>query len=102
LRAAELTLANNFKFFVVLNSSDQSRTETSVTPGTARTTGEVFAPGGVGTYSGTTTYSPPQVNTYYKPGVGMMIRAFPNKPDDAFAFDAAFITNSIRSKYGIK
>ncbi len=102
LRAAELTLANNFKFFAVINSSDQSRTETSVTSGSAHTTGEVFAPGGVGTYSGTTTYSPPQVTTRYKPGVGMTIRAFQNKPDDIFAFDAAFIARAIRSKYGIE
>ena len=99
LRAAELTLANNFKYFAVINSTDQSRTETYISPGSATTSGTVSA---YGSYSGTTTYDPPQVHTYYKPGVGLMVRAFPNKPDGIFAFDAEFIAKSIRSKYGIQ
>ena len=102
LRAAELTLANNFKYFAVINSTDQSRTETYVSPGSARTSGTVSTYGGTAHYSGTTTYEPPQVDTYYKPGVGLMVRAFPSKPDGIFVFDAEFITKSIRSKYGIQ
>lgn len=102
LRAAEITLANNFKYFAVINSTNQSKTETYVSPGSARTTGTVSGYGGTAYYSGTTTYDPPQVNTYYKPGVGLMVRAFASKPDDIFTFDAEFIFKSIRSKYGIQ
>ena len=102
LRAAELTLANNSRYFAVMSSTDQSRTDSYVTPGSAYTSGTVSTYGNTGTYSGTTTYTAPQVHTYYKPGVGMMIRTFQTKPEGGFAFDANFIANSIRTKYGIK
>ena len=90
LRAAELTLANDARFFGLLSSADQSRTETYVSPGSA-----MYG-------SGTTTYTAPQVSTYYKPGVGMMIRTFKTRPKGGFAFDAEFVANSVRTKYGIK
>lgn len=102
LRAAELTLANDARYFAMISSADQSRTDTYVTPGSSQTTGTVSAYGNTGYYSGTTTYSPPQVHTYYKPGVGMLIRIFQTKPESDFVFDASFIANSIRTKYGIK
>lgn len=102
LRAAELTLANNAQYFAVITSADQSRAETHVTPGSSHTSGTVSAYGNTGYYSGTTTYSAPQVETYYKPGVGMMIRTFQTKPEGGVVFDANFIVTSIRTKYGIK
>lgn len=102
LRAAELTLANNAQYFAVMSSTDQSRTDSYVTPGSAYTTGTLSTYGSTGTYSGSTTYTAPQVHTYFKPGVGMMIRTFQTRPEGGFAFDANFIVNSIRSKYGIK
>lgn len=102
LRAAELTLANNAQYFAVITSADQSRTVTHVTPGSSRTSGTISAYGNTGYYSGTTTYSAPQVNTYYKPGVGMMFRTFQTKPEDGLVFDANFVVSSIRTKYGIK
>ncbi|MGE3298181.1 MAG: hypothetical protein AB7I68_12650 [Porticoccaceae bacterium] len=102
LRAAELTLANNAQYFAVISSADQSRTDTHVTPGSSQTSGTVSAYGNTGHYSGTTTYSPPQMHSYYKPGVGMMIRTFQTKPEGGFVFDANFIIGSIRTKYGIK
>jgi hypothetical protein len=102
LRAAELTLANNARYFAVMSSADQSRTSTYVSPGSSYTTGNVTTYGNTAQYSGTTTYAAPQVNTYYKPGVGMMIRTFQTEQNGGFAFDASFIANSIRAKYGIK
>lgn len=102
LRAAELTLANNARYFAVMSSADQSRTDTYVSPGSSYTTGTVSGYGNTAYYSGTTTYTAPQVQTYYKPGVGMMIRTFQTKPEGDFAFDANFIVNSIRTKYRIK
>jgi hypothetical protein len=102
LRAAELALSNGAQYFAVLSSSDQSRTDTYVTPGSSYTTGTVSAYGNTGTYSGTTTYTAPQVRTYYKPGVGMLVRTFKSKPEGGFAFDADFISKSMREKYGLK
>lgn len=102
LRAAELTIANNAQYFAVISSADQSRTDTHVTPGSSQTSGTVSAYGNTGYYSGTTTYSAPQVQTIYKPGAGMMIRTFQNKPEGGVVFDANFITASIKTKYGIK
>lgn len=102
LRAAELTLANNAQYFVVISSADQSRTYTHITPGSSHTSGTVSTYGNSGYYSGTTTYSAPQVQTHYKPGVGMMIRIFQTKPEGNVVFDANFIVSSIQTKYGIK
>lgn len=102
LRAAELTIANGARYFGVISSADQTRVHTQVSGGSASTTGTVSMYGNTGYYSGTTTYSAPQVNTYYKPGVGMMIRTFTSKPEGDFAFDAEFVAKSVRAKYGIK
>ncbi len=101
LRAAELTLANNGRYFAVISTVDQSRTQTHFTPGSAYTTGTVSSFGNSASYSGTTTYTAPQVHTYYNPGVGMMIRTFESKPNDVMTFDAAFLAASIRAKYRI-
>jgi hypothetical protein len=90
LRAAEITLANNARYFAVMSSKDQTRTNTYVTAGTSYTKGN------------TTTYTAPQVQTYYTPGVGMTIRTFQAKPKGGFAFDAEFLARSIRTKYQIK
>ncbi|MBX9637995.1 hypothetical protein [Nitrosomonas sp.] len=102
LRAAELTLANNAQYFTVITSADQSRIDAHVSPGSSHTSGTVSTYGNTGYYSGTTTYSAPQVQTYYKPGVGMMIRTFQAKPEGGDVFEANFIANSIRTKYRIK
>jgi hypothetical protein len=102
LRSAELTLANDARFFGVMTTADQSRTSTYVSPGTAQSSGTVSMYGNTGYYSGTTRYSATTVHTLYKPGVGMMIRTFKDKPGGDFVFDAEFVANSIRNKYGIK
>lgn len=102
LRAAELTLANNAQYFAVISAVDQTRVDTVVTPGSAYTTGTATKFGGTTNYSGTTTYSGGQAQTYYKPGVGLMIRILSEKPSGGMAFDAAFLASSIRAKYGIK
>jgi len=91
LRAAEITLENKAKYFAVVSSADQTRRNTYVTPGTAYTDKK-----------GTTTYTSGDVQTYYHPGVGMMIRTFPAKPKGEMAFDAEFLVKSLRAKYEIK
>jgi hypothetical protein len=102
LRAAELTLQHGARYFAVMDSENQSRTSTYVSPGSSYTSGTATAYGNTATYSGTTTSTPAQVHTYYKPGVGMVIRTFSQQPSHIHAFDAEFLLQSIRSKYGIE
>lgn len=87
LRCAELTLQNDYAFFVIIieeQSSDVS-TSTFTTP-TTTTYGT--------TYSATTT-------TTSKPTARNKIVMFKEKPDDVFSYNAKFIENSIKAKYGI-
>jgi hypothetical protein len=102
LRAAELCLANNFKYFAVIDSADQSRRRTYVTPGTAQTTGTVNAYGNTATNFGTTTYTPGQVHNHYKPGVGLIVQGFAEKPQGTFTYDAQFLVRSLKQKYEIQ
>lgn len=102
LRAAELCIAGGFPYFAVVESRDQSRAQRYVTPGSAQTTGTLSGYGNTAYYSGTTTYSPAQVNTMHKPGVGLVVQGFKEKPENIFSYDAEFLANSIRTKYKIK
>jgi hypothetical protein len=90
LRAAELTLQSGARYFVVVSENDQTHVSTHVTPGSIQT------------YAGQTTYRSPRVDTYYKPGVGMLVRLLHTKPENAMFFDAEFLAASIRAKYGIR
>lgn len=90
LRAAEITLEHHARYFAVVSQHDQTRRNTYVTPGSYYTKGNK------------TTYTSPTVDTYYYPGVGMMVRIFETKPKGNFVFDAEFLSNSIRTKYQIQ
>lgn len=102
LRAAELCISNGFKYFAVVDTADQSRTETYVTPSTAQTTGTATAYGNSATYSGTTTVTPGQVYSFYKPGIGLMVRGFSQKPEDIYSFEADFLVRTLKAKYEIE
>ena len=102
LRAAELMLANNFPYFVLIDSADQSQTGTVVVPGSSQTTGTVRSSGSHATYSSTTTTNPAQVYNVYRPGVGLMVRGLKSPPEQEFAFDAAFIVKTLKAKYKIE
>jgi hypothetical protein len=91
LRAAEITLTHNARYFAVVSSKDQTQRNTYVNPGSEYTDRK-----------GYTTYTPATVSTYYTPAVGMMIRIFPTKPKGDHAFDAEFLAKSLRTKYQIK
>jgi hypothetical protein len=47
-------------------------------------------------------YSPPQRFSFFKPRSGLIIRCFAEQPEGGFAFDAAFLSRSLRAKYRIK
>ena len=106
LRAAELTLQEGFTQFAIIDESSSVDVSTFTTPGSSYTTGSAYIGGGhgsyYGTYSGQTTYTPPQ--TYYmsKPRSEFLIRCFTDKPEDIYTFDAAFLQQSLKEKYGIE
>jgi hypothetical protein len=50
-------------------------------------------------YNQTTTYTPGQTLTSISPETGLLIRCFKEQPSDIYTFDAAFLENSLRSKY---
>ena len=101
LRAADLTLQHGFKYFALINENDSTTEQSFTTTGHANTTGEVYAYGNNATYSSNTTYTPGQTYTFHKPKSGLMIRCFATKPEGISVFDAAFLRQSLGSKYGI-
>ncbi|MFA6244468.1 MAG: hypothetical protein WC655_26230 [Candidatus Hydrogenedentales bacterium] len=106
LRTAELATENGFKFFAVINEENTADVSAYTTPGTAQTTGSTYIYGSgarnySGSYSGQTTYTPPQTYFMFKPRSGLLVRCFKEKPEKVYVFDAAFLRDSIRSKYKI-
>lgn len=106
LRASELTLENGFKHFAIMEESASTDISTFTTSGSAQTTGSASVYGGSGSYHGNysehTTYTPPQTHLVFKPRSGLLIRCFAEKPDGTYAFDAAFLQQSIKAKYKIE
>lgn len=101
LRAAEICLTHGYKYFAVISAADQSRTQLHVMPGSSYTTGSVTGFGSMATYSGTTSYSPPQIYNIHKPGLGLIVRGFGEKPDNMNVFDGEFLIKALRTKYQI-
>lgn len=102
LRAAEVVLKNDFTHFAVINESNTTQVHSFTSSGSAQTTGTAIRSGNYVTYSGSTSYSPGQTTTFYKPEAGLLVRGFKAKPDGIFAFDATFLKDSLRKQYGIK
>jgi hypothetical protein len=118
LRASELTIQNGFTCFAIIDEQSSTTMHTITEPGSAHTTasGTGYSSGNVylnpygGSYSGTsttniqatTTYTPPQTHVFYKPKTGLFIRAFRDKPEGIVTFDAIFLQQSLKQKYGIQ
>lgn len=102
LRAAELALQQGFTHLAVVDERTFTTAHSFTTSGHATTTGSAYVYGNRATYSGYTTYTPGQTYTFYKPKTGIVVQFFKSKPDGAFAFDAAFLEQSIKQSYKIK
>lgn len=100
LRSAEVTLENGYRYFALMDSQNTEKVSHHKTPVRAHTTGDLNIHGSYGTYSETTSFSGGQINTIRKPRAFNTIICFKDKPKNMqFVFDAAFIKQSIRSKY---
>jgi hypothetical protein len=101
LHAAELALQNGFAHIAILGENNSTTTHSFTTQGQAYTTGSAYVYGNYATYSGNTTYTPGQTFTFYKPSTALTFQCFKLKPEGVLSFDAAFLLNSIRQKYGV-
>lgn len=94
LRAADLTLLNDYRFFALAASSNSVSTDSVTTPGYANTT-----------FTGntaTTTYSGGQTIFISKPSSRNTVVMFKEKPNiSGLVFDAVFICSSIGKKYDV-
>jgi len=104
LRAAELTLDNGYKYFIILEGSNTTKTGVYTTPVQANTTGNVNMYGNTGTYTGTTYYSGGQTYIYNKPIYSLMIKCLKEKPEESgiFVYDAIQIKENLSNTYKIK
>lgn len=102
LRAADVTLSHGYHYFGIINEQQGGNVGSVTTPGQSFTTGSATVSGGTAYGTATTTYIPSQTISFFKPRAGLMIRCFAERPEGDFAFDATFLSRSLRAKYGIK
>ena len=114
LRASELVLQNRFTHFALLDERQSSTpfvwstpsTATTTSSGGGETTGTLYGNQFRGyTYlsaQSTTTYTPGQTFIMFKPTSGLLIRAFPEKPNNIPVFEAAFLRDQISSRYKLR
>ena len=95
LRASEITLEHGFRYFKILAEHDQAEHGTIVTGGY-----------GIPSYNAVTntteSYDVPVSSvSYTEHGSTKRIVCFKDKPEGAVVYDAEFVSNTIREKYGI-
>lgn len=97
LRAAEICIEHNFKYFSILGEGDRSGSEVIKTGGFAHTTGTLNSYGG---YSGTTVYTASEM-PIFKPGKEITIRCYVKMPGGhaGKVEDAASVVASLRAQY---
>jgi hypothetical protein len=102
LRAADLTLSHGFHYFAIVAGGSGGSTSTITLPGSSYTTASATGYGNSVYGTATTTYIPPTNIPIFKPSSGLLIRCFSERPPGGYAFDAQFLSNSLRAKYHVK
>ena len=103
LRSAEVAVENGYRYFIIIDSQNYSKTGTYTTPATSHTTGSVYGYGNYGYGSATTTTYGGQTYVYSKPRSRNTIVVFKNKPTTSGSvYDAVFVVRSMRAKYQIR
>jgi hypothetical protein len=99
LRASELALEHNYRYFTFGGVTDVSSTASVTMPGTATTTTTGFVSGtpyaASGTATSTTTVMPPVTQTFFKPGVAVLVTL-----NDTGGIDAQTVHTQLAPKYG--
>lgn len=102
LRCAELAIQNGFAYFVIADSSQDTKTMMYNTGGSSQTYGTVNTFGNTSYGSFNTYHSGSTSVPINKPRSSYTIVCFKEKPEgNNMAFDAEFLANSLRQKYRI-
>ena len=104
LRSAELALAHDYKYFIILDTEEYTRKSTYTEP--AKIKGSSTTSGNTTTFKA--TYYESETTTYYKPSTKLTIKCFKNKPKP-FELptinhpigDAKYLVEKIRKTYNI-
>lgn len=101
LRSAELTLHKGFRYFALADSRVDRTTSAWTTPAEAQTNFSATSFGNTMHGSATTTYTGGDTYFVNKAAATNVVVMFRDKPDGAFAFDAAMLCQSIGAKYKV-
>ncbi len=97
LRAADVCLERHFPCFAIVNENNTKNIYTYVTPE------QFYSKGLTGTgVESTITYTPEQSQSTATPGTTLTVRGFHARPDGIKTFDAAFLEQSIKTKYHLQ
>lgn len=112
LRSAEVALENGFTYFQIVDVKEYAKTGTYTAPtytttkdntstfGVVNKTKNTAIIGSNTSGQSTTTTTGGDTHNYVKPRTANTIACFKDKPE-GFAYDAAFLVNSLRAKHGI-
>lgn len=101
LRGAELTMEYGFKFFIISDSTQDTTTSYYNTGGASTTHGTINTVGNTSHALFNTKNSGTTTIPIQKPSSVITFVCFKEKPEGMMAFDANFLANSIRHKYGM-
>lgn len=99
LRAADLTVAAGYRYFLVSDAGSGEATSYHYQPGT--TTTLIQQPTARSPISATTTTTPGYMTAVTRPRSRLAVMMFAEPPEGQRPFEAAFVQRSIRSKYGM-
>ena len=97
LRAAEVTSAAGFDYFVIIDEKNYAQTGVFTTPSTSTTTGTATAYGNMANIQTRTTTTPESAIPFSKPRSGMRIKAFngPKPADNPNAYSALEVIDNL-------
>lgn len=102
LRSAELTVANGFKYFAIINSNTDLNTETHVTPIHVNTNVNAYSTGRNITANARSSVSGGNIYQTTEPSTSNLILMLESKPSEVFSYDAFFLVQSLKKKYAIE
>jgi hypothetical protein len=102
LRAAELALQNNYKYFAVNSTRDLTQQHLKTSAGSSTTTEKITEKNGVEVKTTEKQYYPPSTSINEYPKVLLEIQFFNDKPENVIVYESDFVYNSIKSKYRIE
>lgn len=102
LRSAELALKHGFTHFAIISARSDKNISSFTTPTQSITTGSATAFGNTAYGQARTVTTGGQTFVTQHPTTTNTIFCFTSKPDGVFAYDAAFLVQSLSEKYGVK